>query len=303
VDRLEKHGYHLSLPGWVGNLGNHLIQLSCALNVAQQTESRLTVPEHWLIRPRSFDFMNRDNDNCHESVSSRFFYQPDCFQFPLKYDDERRKVFQEFVRGMIVKRRPLEWLRDLMPGEKDAEVGPETLVINMRSGRDIFRQEPPPQNDYMQPPLSFYKRVIESNGYKDCLIVTEADRKNPCIQALQQWDPRIRLKIHRSIIDDARTLLSATNLVTCHSTFSWCLALMSKNLRTLHQPGTFQIKGVSDFDTYTYFFENYINPGEWTASNSQLEMMTSHSTNDVRVVHSTETDFQSGSERPLSNFW
>ncbi len=299
---LDKKGYLLSIEHWIGNLGNHIIQLSGALNVAEKTQSRLTVPEHPLFRKRVFDFTDKRNNNCYEPVAGRFFFQYDCFQHPIRFDRDRRTVFQNYVYPLLANKSRGEWFRDLLRPTQQDVVNPETLVINMRSGRDIFRTEPPPQNDYMQPPLSFYKHVIESHGYDDCLIVTEADRQNPCIDALMKWNSSIRLRTHTTVIGDARTLLSAKHLVTCHSTFSWCLALMSRNLTTLYQPGRCQIRGVDDIDIHTYEFSGYISPGEWTASPDQLDRMLSHSTNDIRVTH-RPIGGDENQEPELSSLW
>jgi hypothetical protein len=283
--RLEKKGYRIVIENWVGNLGNHLIQVSSALNVAEKTESRLTIPKHPLLKRRVFDFTNRANENCAEPIVGRFFYQADCFQFPIIFDSERREIFRKYVYDLLVGRTVRERVAELVSPRQNEAVNSDTLVINMRSGRDIFRSEPPPQNDYMQPPLSFYKHVIEAHRYRDCLIVTEADRKNPCIDALMSWNRSIRIKTHTTVSDDVRTILSATSLVMCHSTFSWCLALMSKNLKNLYQPSTFQIVSVDDLSIDTYQFNGFVKPGEWTATEDQLALMVNHSTKDVHVTH------------------
>jgi hypothetical protein len=176
---LDKKGYRISIGDWVGNLGNHLIQMSGALNVARNTQSRLTVPEHRLLRRRAFAFTDTANDNCLEPVVGSFFYKSDCFQSAIVYDRERRRLFQDFLYELLLRRSFREHFHDLLNQKPGELVGPGTLVINMRSGLDIFRTEPPPQNDYMQPPLSFYKHVIESNNYQDCLIGPKPTGRTP----------------------------------------------------------------------------------------------------------------------------
>lgn len=299
---LDKKGYRMSIEHWVGKLGNHLIQMSGALNVARNTQSSLTIPKHPLLTRRTFDFTDSTNDNCLEPLAGRFFFKSDCFQYPIVYDRDRRTIFHDHVYDLLVSRGFRERLDGLLERTPIDPVTPDTLVINMRSGKDIFRTEPPPLKDYMQPPLSFYKHIIESNDYTDCLIVTEGDRKNPCIEALRSWSPTIRIKTHTSVKDDLRTILGATHLVMCHSTFSWCLALMSKNLRKLYQPQSFRIRGVGDFAIDTYTFHNYIEPGEWECSGDQLERMVNHSVNDLRVVHIPRDNGESPDPEP-SNFW
>jgi hypothetical protein len=143
----------------------------------------------------------------------------------------------------------------------------------------------------------------DTSSNDDCLIVTQADRLNPCIDALLAWRPQIRIKTHRSVRDDLQTLLSAQHLVMCHSSFSWCFALMSRKLRVLFQPETFRILGVPDLSIYTYHFENYIRPGEWTYTADQRKAMLDHSVSDITVTH--EPPAEPGEIRPavLSAFW
>jgi len=300
---LDKKGYRIAIDDWVGNLGNHLIQISGGITVAMNTQSTLTTPDHWLLGRLTFDFTDSANRNCMETVAGRFFFQTDCFQFPIVYDRDRRKIFQDHLLPLLARRSLSQYLHDALHRRAGDAVAADTLVINMRSGKDIFRSEPPPQNDYMQPPLSFYKHIIETNNYADCLIVTEPDRKNPCIEALLAWNPGIRLKTHRSVRDDLRTLLGATHLVTCHSSFSWCMALMSNNLQKLYQSHSFQIRGVRNFSIDTYFLENYIKPGEWTCSPQQLVLMLNHSSDNIWVDHKPRTGSTDEGEVELSHFW
>jgi hypothetical protein len=300
---LEKAGYRIKVAGWVGNLGNHLIQISGAINVAKHTASKVIFPDHDLLRLRELDFSEPSTIRCNETVSGRFFFQSDCFQWPVQYDLDRRKLFRDYVLEDISRRSIRELIADGVRQVKAESVSPDTLVINIRSGRDIFRPGNPAQADYMQPPLSFYKRVIEEHGYDDCLIVTQADRLNPCVDALLAWRKDIRIKTHRSVRDDLRTLLSARHLVMCHSSFSWCFALMSRNLRVLHQPETFRILGVPDLSIYTYHFKGYIRPGEWTYSEAQRDAMLNHSVSDISVTHDSAAAPGEYRAPMLSAFW
>ena len=287
-NKLTKKGYVLKLSGWLGRLGNHLIQLSNAINVAQKSNSLLIVPPHGILRKRRYDFRLKGGDDCNEEIVGQFFLQSDCYQFPVQYDQDRRKVFLDHIREQLMYRSLRGRLRDKLLPEPDTQLDDETLVINMRSGTDIFRSSPPPQNDYMQPPLSFYKYIIEKHRYRKCLIVSEPERANPVINELLTWrgDREIRIKTHKSVQNDVATVLNARHLIAAHSTFTWCLALMSRNICVYHQPHTCRILGVMDFDVYTYEFSNYIKPGEWTASETQLELMVNHSVDDVRQQES-----------------
>jgi hypothetical protein len=298
--RLDKQGYVLKLQGWMGRLGNHIIQLSCALHVAEQSRSQLLIPEHGTFRKRAYDFRDASAENCNEVISGPFFLQSDCYQFPIRYDHERRRVLLNHVRTQMMHRSLRGRIKDLIRPEPDTKLDEETLVINMRSGSDIFRSDPPPQNDYMQPPLSFYRYIIEKHNYRKCLIVTEPERENPVINALLSWKdgPEIRIKKHRSVQNDVLTVLNARHLIAAHSTFTWCLALMSNRLVKYHQPFTCRIRGITDFFVQTYEYDNYIRPGEWMASREQLRWMVEHPVGHVRVQEANV-----GPDPPLSSCW
>lgn len=283
---LDKKGYIISINGWMGNFGNHLRQLSGAINVAQKTHSRLSIPDHPLLKRKVYDFLNRQNVNCLGELSGRFFFNSECFQFPLNHDYDRRKIFQAYIYNQLVTTTAWERLQNLLRWEPDDQVGSDTLVINIRSGSDIFCAHPAPDaRNYIQPPLSFYKKIIQSHNFRDVLIVTQSDRANPCVSALLSWDQRIRVKTHANARDDFRTLLCATHLVTCHSTFSWSAALMSRKLQTLFQPDSCVIRGVRDYSVHTYTLLNYIQPGDWVNSPEQRDLMLHHSEKDIEVVY------------------
>ncbi len=270
---LTRFGYNLKLENWAGRLGNHLIQLSNAIHVASNTKSILTIPPHDTLKRRHYDFRENNIENCNESVSSYFFWPRECFNFPIKHDYVRRCILKNHIASEFQNARTWKPFSLL----KHNYITKDTLIINIRSGSDIFRTDPPPQSDYMQPPLSFYQDIIERHNYKRCVIVTESDRLNPVIDRLLGWNNSIQLNLHRNVDDDIRLVLAAQHLVTAHSTFSWCLALMSPNLKVLHQPSSFQISGVPDFNINTYHIENYIPPGSWNGSPQQMELMIKHS--------------------------
>ena len=283
MNQWEGKGYQLEISQWVGRLGNHIIQLSNALHVAQKTRSILRVPPHDMFRSRVFDLRSSLDGECNETLKSPFFWPHECFNFPIRHDAVRRQLLQDYLAPEFDRASFLQRVRKAVSGP---EVDRNTLLINIRSGTDIFRSDPPPQSDYMQPPLSFYKKIIQLHDYKRCVIVTEADQKNPVIPALLAWNPNISLHQHQDVIGDIRLVLSARHLVLAHSTFSWCLALISRNLRVLHQPGTFPVQGIPEVEIHTYESQHYIEPGTWVGSNAQMDLMISHSTD--LIVHKEE---------------
>jgi hypothetical protein len=273
----KNSGMTLRISHWVGRLGNHLIQLSNAIYVAQRTKSLLIVPQHEIVRQRKYDF--RQVKSAESEQRSAFFWPHECLGFPILYDAIRRDVLKSFVLPFL---QQSSWIRRLLGSMRKPRIDEDTLLINIRSGEDIFRQQPPPQSDYMQPPFAFYQKIIEENGYRKCLIVTEKPPNlNPVIPALLKWNRGISLNVHQSIRDDILLVLNSRHLVLAHSSFSWCLALMSERLQCLHQPYTFQIRSIPDIVIKTYQMKNYIEPGTWTASDAQMRFMLEYPADEI----------------------
>ena len=260
-------GNHYHITHWAGQLGNHIIQLSNAIYLAERTFSKVSYPDHSLLRSATFDFSKSDSPNP-RLIKGCFFYNDECLPYPLLYDYERRAILRKYIVPLI--------FPSFMP---DPRVSEKTLVINIRSG-DVFRGDYESKeaifsgvSNYMQPPLSFYQLIIEKYGFTDILIVTQPDRKNPCIQGLMEWRSDIRIVEHQSPLDDLRILLSAKYLITAHSSFSWCAALMSSVLEVLFQPASFQVKGVRDIEIHTFKMNGYIPPGQWRPTRDNLSLM------------------------------
>jgi len=296
---LSHTGYNIKIRSWSGRLGNHIWQLSHAIHIAKSTNSKVSFPNHPLFSKLTIDFSIPEKPK--ETIEGRFLLKDECYQFPIPDHSTFREILQTYIlphithpplllklMGTLAPGSDFGKLPNSFPGdhlflptEKANEITSDTLVINIRSGKDLFRQNPPPQNDYMQPPLSFYTTIIKNHHSPDCLIVTEPDRMNPVIPALLCFRKGVRIKQHDGILGDIDTLLSARHLAISHSTFSWTLALMSKNVKTIHSLKTFPIRGLANTSVREYAFENYINPGEWTASPKQLALMLSHSEHDI----------------------
>jgi hypothetical protein len=299
---LNKKGYKIEIKSWVGNFGNHLCQLSGALKVAIETESVLSYPDNYLIPQYNFDFRDEKNRNCDLKVSSCFFYHDECFQFPLIYDQERREISINYILPL------LENHYNILKNHGWSLDTKDSLVINIRSG-DIFRSDYDSIEainsgikNYVQPPLSFYVKVLESFPKQDVLIVTQPDLKNPVIDQLQKMNYNVSVKKHYHPLDDFLTLINSKYLVTCHSSFSWFAALMAKNLCSLHQPSSFSVKGVYDFDLYTYHVKNYISHGSWKPTQENLIKMLTHSEGDLQVSFQSRQNDVVLENRSLSSF-
>jgi hypothetical protein len=122
---------------------------------------------------------------------------------------------------------------------KRPEVGPEGVVMHMRSG-DIMQYSSPAGLD-PQPPCRFYSEVLEkgNNGsaFSHALIVTQPDYRNPCIATLKKWFPtRVTVQSH-SVNEDACLIATAENVVVASwSTWDTALTRLNVNLKNLYIP-------------------------------------------------------------------
>ncbi|HEY9619258.1 MAG TPA: hypothetical protein V6C78_02770 [Crinalium sp.] len=298
------------IKSWFGELGNNLIQLVHAEFLSEKTNSSLYVPKHPLLQLESnYRFHRFTSDapldwgcftstlfladlknqvkpsiNISTALFRNLFYRYDFFPFNPALTDYRR-IFKTKIFPLI-------------PYRLDPSIHDETLVIHIRSG-DAFKEKGV-HSAYVQPPLSFYIKVIETYGYKDIVIVSQADLRNPCIEQLKHRIPTIKIQTS-SLEEDVSTILSARNLVVAFSTFSLSLAFSSPNIKQLHIPCFDVEKGYwrtyfwSDFfrlnlkanrkkmnDSALDFkvdflgIHNYVLIGGWKNSEEQRRLMIEH---------------------------
>jgi hypothetical protein len=243
------------LDNWSGRLCNNIIQVTDAIYAAKKENGafELTLPHSLLKR-----FVIKFNK---EPLPLRIYNKP-FFNTEITMA-ERRDIMRKYV---------LPHLR--LP----ALNADDCLVIHMRGG-DIMRKSPPPHPLYVQPPLSFYRRVIEDCKPEKIIILTEAVA-NPCANIIASENHNCIIQTSR-LVDDVATFLNATHV--CFNTegsFGQTLALMSPNIKVayttnyLSQPAT-EAWSV-DFDVRLYDIPaTYIKSGEWTASDDQIKLMLS----------------------------
>jgi hypothetical protein len=145
-------------------------------------------------------------------------------------EDERActAVVQTFILPHMLSGLPVQ-------GESHPD---DELTIHLRSG-DIFSSDHPVTYGYRQPPLSFYKLVVErmiDQGIRRVRLVYE-DRGNPCVDALEAWLDRkgLRTRVQcQSLRADMSALIDAPHLVFGHGTFGYAAARLSTSIKTLH---------------------------------------------------------------------
>lgn len=107
-------------------------------------------------------------------------------------------------------------------------VSSNDLQIYIRSG-DIFERTSTSLGAYSQPPLCFYKNIINNFKFENIYIISE-NKNNPVIEQLMIQYPKIVFNIN-SLKYDMSILINAYNIVGAFSTFLKTLVLLNDNLK------------------------------------------------------------------------
>ena len=201
-----------------------------------------------------FDFTK--GDGCSETLESKVFFHTESFDY-LMLNRGRREILKNYILPHI----------KCVDGEN---VNDNTLVIHIRSG-DIFGGWT--HKNYVQPPLSFYKKIINESEYSDILIVTQPDKKNPCIGGLLSWNSNIKIQCG-TLREDVSAILKAKNLVIGFGTFGWMLSMLSDRIDNLYCPTVCtdlfdSFYHVPPFNIKRHDFKEYIKMGDWKNTESQ----------------------------------
>ncbi|MBC8442879.1 MAG: hypothetical protein H8D80_01680 [Proteobacteria bacterium] len=265
---LYDNGYTFQISKFT-QLGNSLVQLCNAINVGIQKKSKILMPKIGTCND-AFDLLKdipnldfRKGIDCGKTLESKFFFSSECFDY-LMTNRERREILQNYI------------FPHLKLVDSDS-VSDDTLVIHIRSG-DIFGGWT--HKNYAQPPLSYYKKIIEEEKPSDVLIITQPDKRNPCIKKLLSWDSNIKVQCG-TLREDVSAILKARKLVIGFGTFGWMLSMLSGRIHNLYCPTVCtdlfdSFYHVSPFHIKRYDFENYIKMGNWENTECQREMMISH---------------------------
>lgn len=160
--------------------------------------------------------------------------------------------------------------------------GPSVLTIHVRGG-DVFGERKP--SNYGQPPLSFYKLVINSTRWESVLLVIQ-DRSNPVVQGIIDFCKEKKLPIqvqNEHLNDDLARLLGAQNLVAGRGTFSPAVAGLSPHCKKVFffedkcslvpsKPG---VEMIRTFDHRGQYRSAVLN-NNWENSPTQREMMITY---------------------------
>lgn len=226
----------VAITGWSGRVGNNLLQVLKALLYGDRVGGRIAVPatNNPVLRPvanRAYNDTGSPRDNV---VKRPFFYDRDVSDISIPSPisiNTLRTVAEKYAITSSIQNHLAPFSSSIRNDDND-------LHIHIRSG-DIFSSSNPHPN-YWQPPLLFYRRIIDEHLQRfgasvPIVIVTEKDERNPCINKIRRMYSSARVQT-TSVEKDFATLVHAKHIVCSVGTFSTMAAVLSDSVKTVHIP-------------------------------------------------------------------
>jgi hypothetical protein len=228
-------GRTLKINGWYGRFGNNIVTLLNGVVYGLQNG-------YDVLKFEKHDMFNSDHivltsmieggrEDCVSSVDVYFLRSAD----KIKYHLSEREIFDRYISGII----------KTIDKETDIQV-----VLYVR-GEDLFTEK---IVGYPQPPLYFYKKVMELEGIDQVLMVSK-DLHNPV--ASHMYHNNICLWQEQDFAEDIHLLLNCKSLTIAYSTLLIFVILCSKKLETIYVPSF-----VNDmyYDQYKFSIKDLLKP-------------------------------------------
>ena len=249
----------LIIQSWIGRTGNNILQINRAIHYAiRNSHNSIKFQNHPLLASNIIVLENIEGGNKIPTIDT--FFSLKKFNITDPEPCVMKEYFQKYVKPIF----------KIQIENTNIVDDATTIYIHFRGG-DIFSSNP--HKAYVQPPLSYYKNII--NDYDSTTLVCE-DKKNPCVNELLKQE-NIQY-ISNTLEKDLSILSNVSNLVIGFGTFGFLLYLMNPHLKKLFVPDFFVNelpKGDWGDDINVHIIElpNYIKVGDWKNSVEQRQIM------------------------------
>jgi hypothetical protein len=253
---------------------NSIMQLTNAINVAKSLGAqRLHLPFFWYLQKGA----NNGKSGLEINNESEPNLSADDMVLAGKF--LKMAALSPLCSSRLSPRKAIRELRHLLKlNINSTAYGNDDLVIHVRSG-DIFQT---PHNNYGQPPLAFYKKIVRANTWNAVHVVFE-NRLNPVISPLLEWLPdhcNETIVVSGKLQDDLQVLLNARTIVSGRSTFINSICALSRNLRRVYywhdKPfdtwGNPKVRTIGVIDKIGAYASAICN-GNWINSDEQRQLM------------------------------
>jgi hypothetical protein len=249
----------INIQSWNGRTGNNILQIIRAIHYSMINKHKLIqFPKHFLLTSNIIILEHL--------LTNNKLQINDIFFSLKKYNiiDPEPYIMKEYFQKYI---NPIFNIQK----ENNNKIQDSNIIYVHFRGGDIFSSNP--HKAYVQPPLSYYKNIIDN--YDIIKLVCE-DKKNPCISHLLKQQ-NIQY-ISNSLDKDLSILYNASNLIIGFGTFGFLLYLMNPHLNNLYIPDFF-VKELpkgswgNNINVHIIELPNYIKVGEWKNSEKQRKIM------------------------------
>ena len=252
---------NLKINRWRGGLGNNIMQIRNAIQVALYYDYNIILPKHSYFTTTYIKINNKNNI---ETITDgkNFFYTS-------KIKNIDHKLFNDNVDKTI------QILKNIFKIKNVPRLDDNDVVIHIRSG-DIFKV-PPGHSGYIMPPLLYYENIINNNVFNKIFLIAEDD-KNPVINKLLDLYPNINFK-QQNLDTDIKILLGSKNVIESFGTFTSGLLLLSNYIKNIYKPSyqesslllLSKTNQVNIYDTDLDDYRKKIYP--WKNTQKQQELM------------------------------
>ena len=249
----------LNIQSWSGRTGNNILQIIRAIHYAIiHRHNSIQFQQHSLLTSNIITLENIENSD--KSTINDTFFSLKKYNITDPEPYVMKEYFQKYIKSIF----------KIQTENNNDVTDDKTIHIHFRGG-DIFSSNP--HKAYVQPPLSYYKDII--NEYDSIKLVCE-DKKNPCIDELLKQE-NVEY-ISNTLEKDLSILSNVSNLVIGFGTFGFLLYLMNPKLKNLYIPDFFvnelpRGKWGNDITVHIIELPNYIKVGEWKNSKEQQKIM------------------------------
>lgn len=248
----------LIIQSWSGRTGNNILQIIRAIHYAIiNSHNSIQFQQHSLLISNIITLENIESSN--KLPISDIFFSLKKYNITDPEPYLMKEYFQKYIKPIFK-----------IKIENNTIVDDKTIYIHFRGG-DIFSSNP--HKAYVQPPLSYYKNII--NDYDIIKLICE-DKTNPCINELLKQE-NVKY-VSNTLENDLSVLSNISNVVIGFGTFGFLLYLMNPYLKNLYIPDFFVNelpKGAWGIDIKINIINlpNYIKVGEWKNTVNQRKIM------------------------------
>ena len=255
----------LVIRKWWGRLGNNIIQLRHAIQIAIYYKYDIIMPKHPYFNTTFVKF-GADKNRKNKLYDGYNFYFKHRIKKYIPYIDD--KVFQLNIKDTINKLKDILVIKNPIISDKN------DLLIHIRGG-DIFVT---PHVQYVPPPLSYYTNILNSTSYDKITMISE-DRANPVIDKLLQMYPKITFELN-DLETDIKKIMGCTNIITSYGTFIPSLLSMSNTVQNIYKV-SYQFGEVlinrEKVNVYVTNLNRYLKRmGKWENNSVQRDIITSY---------------------------